>query len=332
LDPRNNFVLRAISQNYAAMRRYPEAASVLDRVLEIVPKDFDARFGRAYVDFQWRADTGPLHNTMKSLRTENTIPVGQLADQWLNVALLERNLPECDQALAALSGNTFLLGGSDAVRFNRAFGEGLVDRLRGNGAAARAAFATARSQQEEVVRSQPDYAPALCVLGVIDAGLGRKEDALREGRRAVELLPITRDSINGAHIIEYFAVTAAWCGEKDLALEQLAVVTRLSGLISYGYLHVHPLWDPLRGDPRFEKLVEEAKQPVVLANLPMVPEKSIAVLPFQNLSEEKANEFFADGVQDEILTDLARIADLKVISRMSVMQYKSGIARNLREI
>src|SRR5205814_7453365 len=63
-----------------------------------------------------------------------------------------------------------------------------------------------------------------------------------------------------------------------------------------------------------------------------IPEKSIAVLPFENLSEEKANQFFADGVQDEILTDLARIADLKVISRTSVMQYKSGVARNLREI
>ena len=64
----------------------------------------------------------------------------------------------------------------------------------------------------------------------------------------------------------------------------------------------------------------------------VIPEKSIAVLPFENLSEEKQNAFFADGVQDEILTNLARIADLKVISRSSVMQYKGGVARNLREI
>src|SRR4029077_7593466 len=63
-----------------------------------------------------------------------------------------------------------------------------------------------------------------------------------------------------------------------------------------------------------------------------VTEKSIAVLPFENLSEEKANAFFTDGVQDEILTDLSKIADLKVISRTSVMQYKSGAPRNLREI
>src|SRR5205814_381912 len=63
-----------------------------------------------------------------------------------------------------------------------------------------------------------------------------------------------------------------------------------------------------------------------------IPEKSIAVLPFENLSDEKQNAFFTDGVQDEILTDLAKIADLKVISRTSVMQYKSGAERNLREI
>src|SRR5205823_13190451 len=63
-----------------------------------------------------------------------------------------------------------------------------------------------------------------------------------------------------------------------------------------------------------------------------IPEKSIAVLPFENLSDDKQNAYFADGVQDALLTDLAKIADLKVISRTSVMQYKSGVARNLREI
>src|SRR5437667_328107 len=63
-----------------------------------------------------------------------------------------------------------------------------------------------------------------------------------------------------------------------------------------------------------------------------VLDKSIAVLPFENRSEDNANAYFTDGVQDEILTDLAKIADLKVISRTSVLQYKSGVARNLREI
>src|SRR5436189_3443179 len=94
-----------------------------------------------------------------------------------------------------------------------------------------------------------------------------------------------------------------------------------------------PFWDPLRGDPRFEKLIEESKQPVAVEPITQsAPEKSIAVLPFENLSDDKQNAYFADGVQDEILTDLAKVADLKVISRTSVMQYKSGAARNLRDI
>jgi TolB-like protein/class 3 adenylate cyclase/Tfp pilus assembly protein PilF len=264
LDPRNTFVLRQISLEYMVMRRYPEAAAVLDRALEIMPKDIDTRVGRAFVDLEWKADTRPMHAAIQSILAENSSAAGQLVEQWLNLALCERDVVESKRALAALSSNTFGLALSDAVRFNRAFGEGLIARIRGDAAAARAAFATARAQQEELVRAQPNYAPAVCVLGLIDAGLGRKEDVLREGRRAVELLPVAKDAVNGTHMIEYFAIIAAWCGEKDLALEQLATATRLPGWISYGYLQLHPFWDPLRGDPCFEKLVEEAKKPVVL--------------------------------------------------------------------
>jgi hypothetical protein len=103
----------------------------------------------------------------------------------------------------------------------------------------------------------PDYAPAICVLALIDAGLGNKEAPLREGRRAMELLPYSSDSINGAHMIEYFAVIAAWVGEKDLALEYLNKAEQLPGYgtITYGELKLTPYWDPLCGDPRFEKIV-----------------------------------------------------------------------------
>jgi serine/threonine-protein kinase len=101
------------------------------------------------------------------------------------------------------------------------------------------------------------------VLGLIDAGLGRKEEALREGRRAVELLPVEKDALDGVRWVEYLAVIAAWLGDKDLAFEQLESIIRLPSL-NYGGLKLLPFWDPLRGDPRFEKLLEEAKQPVAL--------------------------------------------------------------------
>ena len=115
------------------------------------------------------------------------------------------------------------------------------------------------------MQEQPDYGPAVCVLGVIDAGLGRKEDALREGRRAVELLPVGKDAVEGANMLKYLAIIAAWVGEKDLACEQLSSVVRRPSSLSYGQLKLLPFWDPLRGDPRFEKLVEEAKLPVALS-------------------------------------------------------------------
>ena len=252
LDPRNLFTLQQISLSYQFLRRYAKTAAVLDRALAIVPKDVDTRVARASVDLDWRADPRPLHTTIEALLAEDPAAANTFADTWLTLALCERDVVAAGRALAALGDNRF---GPDAIRFTRAFGEGLVARLRGDETAAHAAFTIARAQQEEVVRVQPDYAPALCVLGLIDAGLGRKEEALRAGRRAVELLPAARDTGNGAHMIEFFAITAAWIGEKDLALRQLESATQIPGTLSYGQLKLHPFWDPLRGDPRFEKIV-----------------------------------------------------------------------------
>jgi hypothetical protein len=90
---------------------------------------------------------------------------------------------------------------------------------------------------------------------LIDAGLGRKEEALLEIRRAVELTPMERDSLNAPDIIHYSAIVAAWIGEKDIALQNLAKAAQLPGSVSYGRLMLLPWYDPLRGDPRFEKIV-----------------------------------------------------------------------------
>src|SRR5205809_3088853 len=230
-----------------------------------------------------------------------------------------------------VASNAFFF--SDNVPFNRPFIDGVIARMTKDDKKARSAFTAARAEQEKIVQAQPNYGPALCVLGLIDAGLGRKEEALREGRRAVELLPVEKDSMNGTAMVKYLAMIAGWIGDNDLACEQLASAIRRPSSLSYGQLKLLPIWDPLRGDARFEQLVEEAKQPVALEPITQsAPEKSIAVLPFENLSDDKQNAYFAEGVQDEILTDLARIADLKVISRASVLHYKSGAGRNLRQV
>src|SRR5207237_4901148 len=89
----------------------------------------------------------------------------------------------------------------------------------------------------------------------IDALVGRKQEALGECRRAVELLPVQKDAFNGPLMIEWYAISAAWVGEKDLAFEQLATAAHVLGTLSYGNLKLLPFWDPLRGDPRFEQIV-----------------------------------------------------------------------------
>jgi tetratricopeptide (TPR) repeat protein len=138
---------------------------------------------------------------------------------------------------------------------SRSFCAGLVARARNDATAAETEFTAARGEMEKIVREQPDYAQALCVLGMIDAALGRKEEALREGRRAVELLPVTKDAWTGAAVLTNLATTYAWAGEKDLAIKQLEELVRIPSPVSYGQLRLHPFWDPLRGDPRFEKIV-----------------------------------------------------------------------------
>jgi serine/threonine-protein kinase len=252
LDPRNSYTLQQISLSYQFLRRYADMARALDRALTIVPNDVDTKVARALVELNWHADTRPLHNMIATVIAENPALAPTLADTWLTLALCERDLPAASRAVVALGNNPI---NSDAIALSPAFAQGLVARIQGDAAAAQTLFSRARAEQEEKVRAQPDYAPDICILGLIDAALGHKEDALREGKRAMELLPISKDSINGAHMIEYFTITAAWAGDKALAIQQLEDAVKNPTFLTYGQLKLHPLWDPLHGDPRFEKIV-----------------------------------------------------------------------------
>jgi len=329
LNPRDARILTQTGFSYGMFRRYAEQKSKLDRALTVAPNDVGIKADRAFMEVDWKADTGPLHQVIDDIRATNPTAVPQVADRWLLCALAERDVTAAKDALLA---SEFPLG-DESVQFPRPFVEGVIARMANDEHKAQLAFTAARENQEKTVNAQPDYAPAWCVLGVIDAALGRKEDALREGRRAIELLPVEKDSIDGLVMIKYLAMSAAWVGDKDLACEQLASVIRRPSNLSYGQLKLLPWWDPLRGDTRFEKILEESRQPIALEMVEKsAPQKSIAVLPFENLNKDEENASFAGGVQDEILTDLAKVADLKVISRTSVMKYKSDSERNLREI
>ncbi len=106
-----------------------------------------------------------------------------------------------------------------------------------------------------MVAAQPDLAIADSLLGMIDAGLGRKAEAIAEGRRACELLPVAQDAVDGPVIAANLAQILAWTGEKTAAVEQIAAVERVPNQLSYGLLKLNPVWDDLRGDPGFEALV-----------------------------------------------------------------------------
>src|SRR5207248_9687132 len=143
----------------------------------------------------------------------------------------------------------------NGVNNPRAYWDGVIARCQGDSAKAQAAFTAARREVEKTVERQPDFAAALSLLGMIDAGLGRKEEALREGRRACELLPVSKDAVDGSDFAVNLALIYAWTGEKDLAIEQIDAVERSPNTLSYGFLKLHPFWDSLRGEPGFEKIV-----------------------------------------------------------------------------
>ena len=252
LDPQNSAFLEQIARSYECLRRYADAERALDRAIALVPKDAAMRARRAEIELHWHADARPLVSMIQAIIAKDSREAKNIAELWLNAALYDRDFDTALRALAALP-----IDGChrETILFPRVWCEGIVAQMRGDKVAARAAFSSARNEMAKLVREQPAYAEALCALGMADAALGNKEDAIREGRRAVELLSVTKDAIIGPLLVQNLALIYAWTGEKDLAFEQLGAAAKLPGYLSYGELRLHPYWDPLRSDPRFDKIV-----------------------------------------------------------------------------
>ena len=257
LDPRNFFTLQQIALSYESFGRFGEAITAQDRALAIAPDNVETRASRDEDELFWKADTRPLHQTIDTILAQGPGAISNAADTWFACALAERDAAAAERALVALGDSP--CWGDGIIRLSRDFGEGLLARMTKNEAKARSAFTAARAEQEKRVQAQPDFGPALCVLAMIDAALGNEDLALEEGRRAIALAPMEKDVTNGSRVLQYFAITAAWAGEKELALQQLETGLRApaaSVALSYGSLKLLPFWDPLRGDPRFEKIVQ----------------------------------------------------------------------------
>jgi TolB-like protein/class 3 adenylate cyclase/Flp pilus assembly protein TadD len=263
LDPRNVSTLVTLAVFYWQLRDYEQLNNTLTRVLALDPNRFDARTWRAAIDMDRRADPQPLRAEIEKILAEDPAQAesDDIKRSRFILAMVERDFAAADRAAAALpQKNSF----GDDFGFSRDFWVGVVARAKGDAAAARAAFTAARTDQEKDVRAQPENGPFLAGLGVIDAGLGRKEEALWEGRRAIELTPIAKNSLHGLVALTDFAMICAWTGERDVAIEQLEALAKVPGGPTYGELRLSPVWDSLRGDPRFEKVMAETAKPVKL--------------------------------------------------------------------
>ncbi len=262
LDPRDfrNLVEAAFTQQL--MRHFSEAAAMYQRALSVKPHDQFARTQLAQISFLESANLDRWHAELSSILSEDPKAATDVANGLFDCSLAARSLGGVTRALEAIRPEGLRDTYNNSL-WARDWFVGLAAHIFGDESRAREAFAVARLIEEKNLRDQPDYAPAWSRLGLIDAGLGRKEEAIREGRRACELVPVTKDSVDGPCYITNLAMIYEWVGEKDLAIEQLAIAAQIPAGITYGELKLYPQWDSLRDDPRFQKILASLAPPSI---------------------------------------------------------------------
>src|SRR4051812_5177637 len=333
LDVRNANLLTQHAISYMRLRRLPEALRKLDQVLNITPDDvhiiaYKASIAQAQGDLPQAARLlAPLHpdaDDATALETQVYQAILERRPESI-IPRLKEIVDKPDPALGYLNGDLRVW-------------LGWAQETAGDHAAAQKSWQQARTELESFLKDEPENFNILSDLALSNAGLGDKAAALALAERAIAANPLEEDAVSGPSPIETLARVAARMGEPDRAIAaiqkllSIPAVTDTVAPITAALLRLDPMFDPLRNDPRFEKVLAEAETNVPWeAGAATAPAKSIAVLPFENLSEDKANEYFAAGVQDEILTRLAAVRELKVISRTSTAKYKSK-PENLKKI
>ena len=252
LDPRNiQFISELAGSNYYVLRRYAEAVKVIDDALVWKPDDFGLAFLAAFIETAWKADLRRWKEVVSGHLARNADP-NDLINARFGLALKERDYHAAEQILAAPGGNEF---DDDGFFTPREWNQAIVARGLGDSARASAAFEAARARLAAVVRERPNDAKALMGLGQLDATIGHKEDAINEGLHATELLPVERDALNGTQLLVKLTGIYAQVGETNRALDLLEKVIHKPDGSNYGSLKLDQVWDPLRGNPRFEKIV-----------------------------------------------------------------------------
>ena len=254
LDPKNGSVLFNLAYSYMATRNFEAADKTFDRGIEAAPESFGSRALKWELAIRWKGDWSVAEKEL-ALVPPGLDPEGLCTLSRMEVLTLQRKFPEALQVIQQFPGETLTVRAGASCP--KAFLEGTLYSYLGDKVNAQAAFEHARVVAEKLVRESPDDAARHGQLGFILAGLGRKEEAIREGRRAVELLPESQDAFDGPEVTVALAQIYAWTDEHDQALRLLDHLLVTPNGITVPILKLDPIWDPLRKDPRFQALIDK---------------------------------------------------------------------------
>ena len=252
LDPRNPNAYNLLADTYNLLRKHRLAAQVYDSVLAAGERTPIVFFRRDSAIFNGTGNSTGLRRVL-SENPDMDIGGGQTPVRvWL--ALIDANFAEAERVLAASPRQEF----QDidySFYYPKAWFEAMIARAKGDSAGATAAFTAARTILEQRLAVKPEHARTLAVLAQVDAGLGRKELAIQEAKHAVDLMPLSKDVYDGALVLEGLAQVYTWSNEPDRAIELLQKLATMPSYVNYARTKLYPIWNPLRGDPRFQKIV-----------------------------------------------------------------------------
>ena len=252
IDPRNPNAYNLLADTYNLERRHLLAAQVYDRVLAAGERTPIVFYRRDSAIFNRTGNSTELREVL-SENPDMDVGGGQTPYRVM-FALIDGNFAEAERVLAASPREDF----QDidySFYYPKAWFEAMIARAKGDSARATAAFSAARTILEQRLAVKPEDARTIAVLAQVDAGLGHKELAIQEAQQAVDLMPVSKDIYDGALVLEGLAQVYTWTNEPDRAIELLQKLVTMPGYTNYARLKLNPMWNPLRGDPRFEKIV-----------------------------------------------------------------------------
>ena len=253
LNPNDAVLIENLALNHMSLRDYPNAANTFDRAIALAPDAFEIKAERAWVDVHWRGDFTRFRELFETPEGANVSPVATLAR--FNVLFFERKF---EQALEALVASPFPnLRGETSTPLPKAFLAAQVYRAMGDHDRARAAYEEARVMAQRALVEAPGDASRHALMGLIEAGLGRKEEAVRSGERAVELLPETVDAFDGPILVISLARIYTFVGEHEMAISRLEHSLSTPAGVTVNELKFDPTWDALRQHPQFQKLIAQ---------------------------------------------------------------------------